>query len=86
MQPTLKRALQAKKAATTAGRRSPDSRWRTSSRRRDGLAHRVSLRALALAPDNADARVWLLLDAAASDDAGFITGSTLSINGGQHMY
>ena len=21
-----------------------------------------------------------------SDDAGFITGSTLSINGGQHMY
>jgi acetoacetyl-CoA reductase len=22
----------------------------------------------------------------ASDDAGFITGSTMSINGGQHMY
>ena len=38
---------------------------------------------LAFTPDEEIGRGVMFLIA---DDAGFITGSTLSINGGQHMY
>jgi acetoacetyl-CoA reductase len=45
------------------------------------IVARIPVGRLGEAPEIARGVVFLV-----ADDAGFITGSTLSINGGQHMY
>ena len=47
----------------------------------DKIVQRIPVKRLGRADEIARAITFL-----AADEAGFITGSTLSVNGGQHMY